>query len=121
MSSKKASKVDVTYKNGFMVGRMMTIDESEGFDVPAPGVDVRIRVDAIVAYTYGAPNCLLVSFGEEEEAFQVWGTMEAMDEVVARDRLGAPVVATPVLATPPVRGTDLKIVPWVDPDQPATA
>ena len=121
MSSKKATKVDVTYKNGFMVGRMVAIDESEGFDVPIPGVDVRVRVEAITSYTYGAPHCIVVECGDAEAGFNVWGTMEAMDEVIARDRLGAPVVATPVLATPPVRGTDLKIVPWVDPDQPATA
>ena len=123
MSAKKVTKndVDVTYRNGFMIGRMVAIDESEGFDVPVPGVDVRSRVEAIFSYVYGAPHCILVSFGVEEESIQVWASMEAMDDVIARDRLGASVGATPDLATPPVRGTDLKIVPWVDPDKPALA
>lgn len=116
-------KVDVTFANGFMVGRCVAIDESEGFDVPCPGVDVRIRCEAIVTYTYGAPHCLLVSFGEEEESIQVWGTMEAMDAVMARDRMQE--VASSLTEVPAVgpdvtpRVAGLKIVPWVDPDKHA--
>ena len=112
MSSKKATKVDVTYKNGFMVGRMMTIDESEGFDVPVPGCEVRIRVSSIVTYVYGSPHCILVSFGVEEESVQVWGTMEAMDDVVSRDRLGGLVGSPPVTAVAKVPGGRPGPGPW---------
>ena len=122
MSSKKTTKVDVTYRNGFMVGRMVTIDESEGFDVPVPGCDVRIRVEAIFSYVYGAPHCILVSFGVEEESIQVWGTMEAMDDVIARDRLNAaPVVRDGAFNGNLKDGSDpsLRLVPVVDPNERA--
>ena len=123
MSAKKVTKndVDVTYSNGFMVGRMVAIDESEGFDVPVPGVDVRIRVEAIFSYVYGAPHCILVSFGVEEESIQVWGTMEAMDDVIARDRLGTPVVRDGAFDGNLKDGRDpsLRLVPVVDPDERA--
>ena len=68
MSAKKVTKNDVTvsYANGFLHGRVVCVDESEGFDVPVPGCEVRIRVEAITSYVYGAPNCILVAFGIEE-------------------------------------------------------
>lgn len=114
-------KVDVTFANGFMVGREVSIDESEGFDVPVPGCDVRIRCSAIVAYTYGAPHCIVVDTGAgADDCHNIWATMEAMDAVMARDRMlevASSLTEVAPDATPKPSG--LSIVPWVDPDQRA--
>lgn len=43
----------------------------------------------VVAYCYGAANCLEVQVKGVPDNYEVWGTIEAMDKVMARDRMQA--------------------------------
>ena len=129
MSQKKKTidQVNVTYQNGFMAGRVVFMDDTDGYEQPVPGCHIRIRVSDITCYTLGAPYCIRVDVRGEEEFYDVWGTIEAMDEVIARERLGGLVSAPPVTVDGGKMtggradrdpGAHLKVVPWVDPDNP---
>lgn len=93
MVDKKKSKIEVTYANGFLVGRLADIDTSNGMEQTAAGVDVRVRVENIVMYSAAEPGVVLIMVSgipteQEGAAVPVIGTVKGVDDVIKRDRIG---------------------------------
>ena len=87
MADKKPKASPITYANGFLVGRLVFVDDSEGFEQTAPGVLVRMRVADIVAYCYSTSYCIEVQVRGIAETYDLWGTIQEMDKVMALDRI----------------------------------
>lgn len=83
-----ANKADLTYANGFLLGRMVQdVADEEGFSETNPGVLVRIRVSEIIGYCSGTASYVEVQVRGIPDTYDVWGTMKEMDKVMALDRI----------------------------------
>lgn len=87
MSKRNDGKVDVSYDAGFLVCRLLGVDESTGELEECPGRHARIRARRVEMYTQEAPGILEVHVAGFEEPFEVVGSMPAMDRAMKRDRL----------------------------------
>lgn len=79
------SSQDVIYSSGFIRGRLVSLDDSEGFASAKPGLMWRCRASEVVAYEADVPNVLAVYVrGMEGEPRPVFGTIQAMDKAMQR-------------------------------------
>ena len=87
MADKKTKASPITYANGFLVGRLVFIDDSEGHEEVVPGLLIRIRVTDVIAYCYNMSYCIEIQVRGVTETYDLWGTIEEMDKVMALDRI----------------------------------
>ncbi len=80
------SKVDVTYGAGFLICRLVTVDESSGSEHTVPGLHARIRCSDVCVYNQSEEGTLeLFMRGTPEASIYVIGSLTAMDKAMARD------------------------------------
>lgn len=87
-----SKKPSLTCVHGFIQGRAVGIDESDGEPKLIPGRHIRLRATDVVAYVSGEPGTLEVWMAKivpslEELDFQIIGTIEEMDKAMARSAL----------------------------------
>lgn len=87
-----AKKPNLTCVHGFIHGRAVGIDESEGEPRVVPGRNIRMRAEDVVVYASSEPGTLEVWMakaapGPEDLDFQIIGTIEEMDKAMARSAL----------------------------------
>ena len=83
---------DVSFNAGWIVGRLASDDDGEGFTKTKPGRHFRVRTDAIWAYMQVADGVLELVSAEQDSSeggggpvvFEVMGTVAGMDKVMTR-------------------------------------
>lgn len=79
-----AKKIDLTYANGFVRGRVATADDSSGEERTVAGVDFRLRVSEIIGYHAGIPGVVVIWVKDSKDQVELVGSMAAMDKIMAR-------------------------------------
>ncbi len=86
MTTKK-EKIEVTFANGWLHGRELTEDDSEGERKLVAGLMTRLRLSDIWGYQVVEQGVLAISTRYEKNPVFMVGSLEAMDKIMARANL----------------------------------
>ena len=77
----------IEYNAGFLVARLLGIDESSGEDEIVEGRHVRFRCSEVSYYSACAAGMVELSLAGYEEPFVIVGTVAQVDTVMKQDRM----------------------------------
>ena len=85
--AKAKSETDITFANGWIRGQMAVEDSSDGERGTAPGLSMRIRLDAILEYYQDDSYILVAITAHNPKGVAFYGKAETLDKIIARRAL----------------------------------
>lgn len=84
---KRLKDADVGYESGFLICRLVGVDESSGEAVTVPGVAARIRCSSVLVYVQAEPRVLDIYVEGQKKPFTVVGEAGTVDKLMKRDNV----------------------------------
>ena len=81
------NKVDLSFSNGWLHGRLAAPDFSSGAVDVGPGLDFSIRLEEVVLYHVAEPGVLAIAIAATGGFFQVIGSLETLRGIMAREKI----------------------------------
>ncbi len=84
---KAKSEIDITFANGWIRGQMAVEDSSDGERGTAPGLNMRIRLNAVLEYYQDDSYVLIAITAHNPKGVAFYGKAETLDQIIAREAL----------------------------------
>lgn len=83
--TEKKTDLSPQYKSGWLLCRMATLDDSEGYTDDAPGVFIRVRIAEITVYIQATQSVVELHMRGEDAPLAIWATVDQVDKIIARE------------------------------------
>ncbi len=80
-------KVDISCVAGWLRGRQAFIDDATGSIRTVPGLEWRVRLDTVIAYSADEPGVVVIWCKTNEQGISMIGSVETLDKIMERAQL----------------------------------